>query len=79
MTKSDLIRALCANEGKKVEVSIGNMRECVSELETLIAEDCVASGLAKFYVDPSMEVLTAMSKGINQKMKKLLGSSKKKK
>lgn len=44
MTKNKLASQLCALEGKKSEIKIGNMRETLRCLEILIAQSAVQEG-----------------------------------
>lgn len=44
MTRPEFIKRLCELEGKKVQVSVGNMREIYSKITNMIAVDFLTSG-----------------------------------
>lgn len=83
MTKAQLIKEISKREGKKAQVSIGNIREIVSILEQMIAEDLFNRGMpvGQFVMrDPEDDLtLNAMYLSIKSKLAKLYKENKKRK
>ena len=48
MTYKELVKVLAKTEGKKVQVSVGNLREVLKALQTMSKDPAVFAALVKY-------------------------------
>ena len=68
-TRAALVKEICKREGKKSQVAIGNVREIVAVIETIMAEEVVELNAHRIGVPPG--VAGVLSRGANARVKGL--------
>jgi hypothetical protein len=70
VTKAQLIKYICSEEGKKHQASVGDVREIINIIERMVAQDLFAKDIKA--VEPTIfdRFTTAINKGVNEKLTK---------
>jgi hypothetical protein len=72
VTKAQLIKYICNKEGKKHQASIGDIREIISIIEDLIAEELVSLSYDLSDDISGIDFFSALSKSINKKVNRIV-------